>query len=439
MITRIGKAGRLALFIAAVGISTTYAQDPPPGGGGDTNGVPATNNFVSDPFPLNLLATCILTNSMGSISSFSDLDSAVSAGFDQLTNSRLVVYPPGIYHIPQDAGLYVFSTNGEIAANIGMFQPTSAMGVPLFKMGVIETQLTVRSWIYMGASDGTNSLPFRTNAVPGSYDPQAWVRYIYNNPPVYLSGNDLSKWYTERDRNRAILGMTLISAGDLPTLQAALDAARANATNSPGPDPQVPVMPADTNDISFANIWAVQDMLNTWIFTPAAHPVAVLARTNLMGAATDWTIRGHFSAIPQFTLWCTSMGAISEFYKCGRLDQDSDGDGIPDFIEINVTGTDPYKWDSAGTSLGDFARFFTYGLSATNGNANGDGMADDEAILAGLDPNAWNAGATPTSIRYYYDADDRVAGTFSGSPAGAAVYTVSPAGNHATTAERSAP
>ena len=108
-------------------------------------------------------------------------------------------------------------------------------------------------------------------------------------------------------------------------------------------------------------------------------------------------------------------------------------------MESLVLGTDPNKWDSAGTSLGDYARLFLYGLSATNRDSNGDGMDDDEAMLGGLDPNAWNTGADPGSIRYYYDADDRVAGTFSGSPSGAAVYKVSPAGNHASTAERSVP
>ena len=158
-----------------------------------------------------------------------------------------------------------------------------------------------------------------------------------------------------------------------------------------------------------------------------------------MGAVTDWTIRGNFDATPQFNLWRSSIGSAHNFVKCGFIDQDSDGDGIPDFLEMNITGTDPGKWDSAGLSLGDYQRFFIYGLSGTNRDSNADGMDDDEAILSGLDPKALNTGADAGSIRYYYDADDRVAGAFSGSPAGAVSYTVSPAGNHASTAERSAP
>ena len=431
----IRRAGQTILVLALVGVSNLYAQDPP-GGGGGTNDV-STNSFVAQPFPLNILATSIYVNNPQTLSTFADLDYAVSAAFDNLTNSLLVVYPPGIYRIPQDGGLFVYSTNGEIAANIGLFQTTSAMGVPLLKMGVIETQLVgSASWVYMGASDGTNCLAFRTNSI--SYDPQAWVRNIYGNPPIYLIDDALSQWYTARSRDRAVVGFTLVSAGDVSTLQSALATAQANATNAPGTDPQVPVIPANTNCLSFANVWSSPNTFNTWMYTPSARPIAVLARTNLLGAATDWTIRGSYNATPQFNLWRTAMGVPMEFYLGGFLDVDSDGDGIPDLIELTITGTNPYKWDSAGTSLGDYARFYLYGLSATNRDSNADGMDDDESILSGLDPKGSGSAPDPDSIRFYYDANDRVAGAFSGSPAGAANYNISPAGNHVSTAERNA-
>jgi hypothetical protein len=417
-------AGMILVALTAFGVSNLYAED------------------TGQPFPLRLLATCLQTNSAGTLSSFSDLDAAVAAGFDRLSNSVMVVYPPGRFAIPQDAGLFVFSTNGEIAANIDWLEPTTALGVPLYKMGVIETQLTERSWIYMGVSDGTNCLAFRTNAVPTGFDPQAWVRSTYGDPPAYLSGTDLTEWYADHERNRAILGLTLISTAHVTALQDALQAAEVNSTNAPGADPAVPLWPADTTRLSFANVWvspSSPSTLNTWIYSPASRPVAVLSRTNLVGASTDWRMRGCFNATPPFNLWHASMSPTASFFLGGFLDQDSDADGIPDLIELKVTGTNPYQWDSAGSSLGDYARYFIYDLSTTNRDANGDGMDDDEAIQAGLNPNAWNTGAGNDSIRYYYDADDRVAGAFSGSPAGAANYKLSPAGNHASTTERSAP
>ncbi len=438
------RAAKIVCALIALGVCHLYAEDTnPPGGGGDTNCVPlSTTNAIAPAFPLNLLATCLNTNSAGTLSSFSDLDAAVAAGFDQLSSFLLVLYPSGRFSIPQDGGLFVFSTDGEIAANLGLFQPTSALGVPLYKMGVIETQLTSRSWIYMGVSDGTNCLAFRTNAVPTSFDPQAWVRSAYSDPPSYLSGTNLTQWYADRERNRAILGLTLINATNVTMLQNALQASQANATNTVGVDQSVPVIPADTNSLAFANVWVAPgsaNTLNTWIYSPASRPVAILARDNLLGAATDWRMRGYFNATPSFNMWHASMGASATFFLGGFLDQDGDGDGIPDLLELKVTGTNPYQWDSAGSSLGDYARYYIYGLSTTNRDANADGIDDDEAMLGGLDPNAWNTGADSALIRFYYDADDRVAGAFAGSPAGAVSYKVSPAGNHASTAERSAP
>jgi len=357
-----------------------------------------------------------------------------------LSSSLLLIYPPGNFRIILDCRMYTFSDNGEIAASIGSFQPSSAMGVSLWKMGVIETQLTARSWVYMGASDGTNSLAFRTNTAPSSFDVQAWVRSMYGDPPSYLTGGDLTQWYTDRDRNRAILGITLISTNDLPLLQAALQATQSSTTNIPGVTN--PTLPTDTNRVAFVGIAgkSADGRVGLWIYSPSNNlPLDVLTCSTLTSNML-WQLIGTVNANAPFTLWYAPPGtSATAFFKAARADIDSDGDGIPDDRELLVFGTNPYAWDSAGTSLGDYERSLIYGLSGTSRDFNGDGMDDDEAILAGLNPNAWNTGADTTSIRYYYDADDRVAGTFSGSPASAARYSVSPAGNHASTVERSAP
>ena len=433
MARAICRAGKIALvLLATVGVSNVYADD-----GGSTNDPPAT--FVSQPFPLNRIPTSLAETASGNLSSWADLDNAVAAGFNQSADSLMILYPPGNCMIIQDCGLYTFDTNGEIAANIGLFQSTSAMGVSLWKMGVIETQLTTRAWVYMGTSDGTNSVAFRTNSTPAGFDPQAWVRSAYGDPPSYLTNDDLVQWYADRDRSRALLGMTLISADDLQALQAALQAAQSNATNAPGTTPS---LPANTNCLSFVGIagLSADGRVGLWIYSPLNNlPVDVFTRTTLM-TNTPWCLIGTVNATTPFTLWYAPPGTdATGFFTCARADVDSDGDGIPDDREILLFGTNPYKWDSAGTSLGDYARYFIYGLSATNHDSNGDGMDDDEAILAGLNPTVSNTVAGVTSIRYYYDADDRVAGTFSSSPAGAVRYRISPAGNPASTAERSMP
>ncbi len=367
---RIARAVRLALFVAAAGALTVLANDPPsPGGGGSgTNAAPSTN-FVAQPFPLNLIATCLSADAAGNLASWADLDGAVAAGFGLMTNSLMIIYPPGIYSIPVDGGLFTFSTNDEIAANLGLFQPLSFKGFSLWKMGAVETQLTTRSWVYMGASDGANSVAFRTNAVPAGFDPQAWVRSMFGNPPSYLTGSSaLAQWYADRDRSRAFLGLTLINANDLAPLQAALQAARANATNAT-PDPALPTLPADTNRVAFAGIagMSTDGRLGVWIYSPIDNlPVDVFTSANL-ATKTPWKLIGTINANSPFTLWYAPPGtSATAFINAARADIDTDGDGIPDDRENLIFGTDPTKWDSDNDNIGDYAEIFTYGTDPNN-------------------------------------------------------------------------
>lgn len=364
-------------------------------------------------------------------SSLADLDTFVSGSYDALSNSACI-YPEGPYTFGIECGMATFADGSDIAVLTNAFTATTVFGVPAYPITVIETQADTRVWLYLGA----NGVPFHTNAVPAGFDQQAWVRAAYrSDPPAYLTDTNLAQWYTDRDRSRLYLTLTLVNANDWGTLLAAQQAA---ATNCPLPGVPSPCLPADTNSLAFAGIaGAGNNAFSAWLYAPSSRPVALLKKTNLLDSA--WSYAGDSSATPAFTLWNTPAGDPSACFRVGYLDVDSDGDGVPDFIEIYVTHTDPYTWDSAGTSLGDYERYFIYGLSATNRDSNGDGMDDDEAILAGRDPNVWNTSAGTASIRYYYDADDRVSGTFSGSPAGAVRYRISPAGNVASTAERSTP
>ena len=363
------------------------------------------------------------------LATWADLDGAVANTYEGFTH-EIEIFPPGPWRFGFAQGYVTFSADGELAALTNLCVCSTQYNVPTWHMTTIETQTTPRAWVYIGANDAA----FRTNECPSAYDPIQWVRDVFQyDAPSYLDGTNRDQWYADRDRSRFTLTSTFVNSNDWPTLQAAVQAA---ATNNPPPGPWSPAVPADSNNMAILNLPS-SGAMDLWIYTPAARPVAILTSTNLV--EKKWTVLGNFGSTPPFTSW-HAMGSVgTAFFRSGYTDVDSDGDGIPDAIEMFVTGTDPYTWDSAGTSLGDYERFFIYGLDPTSRNLNGDGMDDDEAILAGLDPNAWNTGAGTTSIRYYYDADDRVAGTFSGSPASAARYRISPAGNHASTVERSAP
>lgn len=73
-----------------------------------------------------------------------------------------------------------------------------------------------------------------------------------------------------------------------------------------------------------------------------------------------------------------------------NISLDSDGDGLPNFYEFDVTGTNPYKTDSDGDGISD-PEELELGVDGfitdpNNADTDGDGFTDDEEIDAGTDP-----------------------------------------------------
>lgn len=70
-------------------------------------------------------------------------------------------------------------------------------------------------------------------------------------------------------------------------------------------------------------------------------------------------------------------------------DPDSDGDGIPDTLEVFVFGTDPFNTDTDADQSTDFDEIFRRGTSPLFGgpDADQDGLPDDQEPNFGTDPN----------------------------------------------------
>lgn len=59
---------------------------------------------------------------------------------------------------------------------------------------------------------------------------------------------------------------------------------------------------------------------------------------------------------------------------------DSDSDGLTDFEEASVYGTDPTVWDSDGDTLSDLQELFEYGTNPWHSDTDLDGLSDGQEI-----------------------------------------------------------
>ena len=144
--------------------------------------------------------------------------------------------------------------------------------------------------------------------------------------------------------------------------------------------------------------------------------------TNIVPSQFDSTVF-YTNIIPAVV---TNWPSRSAFFRAADI-RDSDGDGLSDAAEKWVTGTDPGNPDTDGDGISDGDER-ALGLNPLNPDTDGDGYDDGEELLAGTDPLTPNPGAA-ASVRYHYDEDGRLTGSYAGSNAGAVTRQLSPAGN----------
>ena len=327
--------------------------------------------------------TALLSGMAGSfpayLNTWSDLDTRVAEDYDGLTNSACCIYPPGGYAFGFSAGYCVFGPDSDLAAATNLFVSSPRMGIPVWTVRAVETQAEERVWLYAGA-DGNF---FRIHPVPSDFNPRAWVRGAYGDPPAWLSTADLDEWYADRDRSRMRLELSLVASNDWPLL---LEAWHAAATNAPASGTSPPTLPPDTNQLALAGIeCAVSNAPRLWVYTPT-NPVPVDLFTCATLTNGLWALLGTMEADSAFTVWDAAAAGETAFFRAARGDVDSDGDGISDGREMLLFGTNPLETDSDFDGLSDLEETCRYMTGPNWVDSDADGIWDGWEVAYGLNP-----------------------------------------------------
>ena len=108
---------------------------------------------------------------------------------------------------------------------------------------------------------------------------------------------------------------------------------------------------------------------------------------------------------------------------------DLDNDGLIDVREKLMYGTSPKLSDTDGDGLLDGEELsYVPPLDPRSVDTDGDGFIDSEELIANTNPLSHDNGAGST-IRYYYDGDDRLTGVHSGTAQASSIMSLTPAGN----------
>ena len=323
--------------------------------------------------------------------------------------------------VPPSAGSIILSLGAVSVPDSLMTLETSIEtevehGVPVWRLRVFE-DTDARAIVAVAGK-----CAFELSSLP-SYLANGWVNAVYGQPPAWLGADETDAWYAARSRSRIEWFVTLVPQSQWATYCAnrAIEASNASSNN------ESPLV-----------INAVVSDSETGI-----HSVSVRSltdgETRIWGkdslSETNWTYKG----LSLQSAGTTAAGAHSisnQLFMMATFSEtslDSDGDGVPDIMEEKVYGTNPYRADSSGEGLSDWEKVYRYDLNPRVRDTSGDGIDDDEKIFSGADPRVAVSAAEQEkarmSIRYYYDDDDRLVGTWFGRSEGSTKTLLSPAGN----------
>lgn len=147
-----------------------------------------------------------------------------------------------------------------------------------------------------------------------------------------------------------------------------------------------------------------------------------------VGIATEGAPRFFFRLVYVDESWVTT--------EQEARDADFDGDGIPNWFEVEEIGTNPLDENSAGgdsnsNGLPDGWELFNFGalgIANPTQSLQPDGLTNKEKADLGLDPNVdYSNPSASQPAKYTYDPAGRLTGVT--APVAAVTYTLDPEGN----------
>ena len=294
----------------------------------------------------------------------------------------------------------------------------SEHGVSVWRLRIFEDTNTCSLVAVAGKT------AFELSSFP-SYLANAWVDTVYGQPPAWLDANETEAWYAMRSRSRIEWFLTLVPQSQWEAY-CADRASDAEGTRTRGANDRSLVITEFRPD-SATSIHGIS------VRSSAAGETRLWSKNHL--SSTTWTY-GGYSLQASGTTAAGVHSASNQLFVMATFSEnasDSDGDGIPDVMEEKVFGTNPNNADSSGDGISDWEKVYRYDLNPSVRDTAGDGISDDEKMLSGTDPRipltSGQKAAASRSVRYTYDDDDRLLGTFIGI-GGAAIKTeLTPAGN----------
>lgn len=220
------------------------------------------------------------------------------------------------------------------------------------------------------------------SSVPSSFNPETWSLRVYNNGealPEWIANDAEARatWFQLRGRERFSMACTFVAPGRLEELEAALQVKALLEREAAEAEQREPRAFSFTK-INFPN----PKVISFGFYNPLGEELGLLTQENL---GEKWDYRGRVPMTWGQEYVSFPFHRLPEndphFFKMVNLSVDSDGDGLPDGLELSVFKTDPQKRDTTDCGMDDWSKIYLYGLDPTVDDNDGDGILDGDDEL----------------------------------------------------------